>query len=56
MSYSAIQAGGRRRKQGHLELWYLFSKCFQVFSNHYGDEALLSWRWMNICLPMGSSE
>ena len=43
--------GGRRRKEGLSDLWHLSS---QVTITH--DGALLSWRWLNIWLPMGSSE
>jgi len=46
---SAIKAGGNMdRMEG---LWCL---PFQVTVACEG--ALLSWRWMNTCLPMGSSE
>jgi len=46
------QLGGRRRKGGgHLEWWHLSSQVTIVC-----EGALLSWRWLNTCLPMGSSE
>ena len=48
-SCSAYKAGGRR-KRGHSELWHLPS---QVTITR--DGALLSWRWLNTCLPMGNS-
>jgi len=51
MSHSATKAGGRRRKGGCSEFWPLSS---QVTITR--DGALLSWRWLNICLPVGSSE
>jgi len=50
-SCSAMTAGGRWRKGGCSERWHLFS---QVTITH--DGALLSWRWLNTCLPMGSKE
>ncbi|XP_076190115.1 protein unc-93 homolog A isoform X3 [Aptenodytes patagonicus] len=50
-SCSAYKAGGRRRKGGRSDQWRLSS---QVTITH--DGALLSWRWLNTCLPMGRSE
>jgi len=49
-SRSAHKAGGRRKGEGRLEQWRLSS---QVTVMH--DGALLSCRWLNTCLPMGSS-
>jgi len=40
--------GGR---EGHLKLWCLSS---QLTFMH--DEVLLSWKWLNSCLPVQSSE
>ena len=51
MSCSAIKAGGRRRKGGRSELWLLSTQVTIMC-----DGALLSWRCLNTCLPMGSSE
>ena len=50
-SWSAYKVGRRRRKGGHLEWWCLSS---QLISMHAG--ALLSWRWLNTCLMMESTE
>lgn len=36
---------------GSLEGWRLFSQVTIML-----DGALLSWRWLNTCLPLGSSE
>ena len=51
MSCSAIKAGERGRKGRHLELWHL--SCHVTIMN---VAALCSWRWLNTCLLMGSSE
>jgi len=48
---SAIRAQGGGRKRGCPEGWCLSS---QVTIKR--DEALLSWKWLNISLLMGSSE
>ena len=50
-SCSAITPGERRRKGGHSEIQHLSS---QVTVRR--DAALLSWRWLNTCLPTGSGE
>jgi len=36
---------------GCLELWCLSSQVTVM-----RDEALLCWKWLNICLPMGNSK
>jgi len=52
MSCSAIKFRERRRKgEECLELWCL---SFQVIVMH--DGALVSWKWLNVCLLMGNSE
>jgi len=52
LSYSAAKAVGKQEeREGCLELRRLSS---QGTVTHQG--ALLSWRWLNICLLMGSSE
>ena len=38
-------------KGGHSEWWHLSSQVAFTW-----DGALLSWRWLNSCLPAGSSE
>ncbi|TRZ24673.1 hypothetical protein HGM15179_002375 [Zosterops borbonicus] len=48
MSFSAIKNGRRR---GHLELW-----CFSSQVTTVNDEAQLSWKCLNTCLPMGNSK
>jgi len=52
MSCSADKAGGRRRKRGNILSYGVLPS--QVTVMH--DGALLSWRWLNTCLPMGRSE
>ena len=49
MSCSAYKAG--RRQGGRSEWWRLSSQVTIM-----RDGALLSWRWLNTCLLMGSSE
>ena len=51
VSCAACKAGGRRRKGGCSEWWRLSS---QVAIRR--DGALLSWRWLNTCLLMGSGK
>ena len=46
-----LKHGGRRKKGVCSEWWHLSS---QVTITR--DGALLSWRWLNTCLPMGSAE
>ena len=46
-----INGGKEQEGVEILELWHLTS---QVTITCHG--ALLSWRWLNSCLPMGSSE
>jgi len=48
---SAVKAGERRRKRGCLELLRLSSQVTVTY-----DEALLSWKWLNICLLIESSD
>jgi len=48
-SCSAIKAGGREEE--FLELW-----CFSSQVTVLLDEALLSWRWLNTSLLIGSSK
>lgn len=48
MSFSAIKNGRRR---GHLALW-----CFSSQVTIVNDEAQLSWKCLNTCLPMGNSK
>ena len=48
---SNINLGEEEGRGGCLESWCLSS---QVTITH--DGALLSWRWLNTCLPTGSSE
>lgn len=50
-SDSAIKAGGKQEEVWHLVLWHLSS---QVTIKR--DEALLSWKWLNVCLLMGTSD
>jgi len=51
VSCSSIKYGVKKRK-GRM-----FGVMEFVFPrNHYVWWALLSWKWLNICLPMGSSE
>ena len=53
VSCSAYKAGGRRRKGGRTCLkWQRLSSQVTIRC----DGALLSWRWLNTCLLMGSSE
>ena len=51
VSCSAYKAGEEEGRGGHSEWWHLSS---QVTVTH--DGALLSWRWLNTCLPMRRSE
>jgi len=48
--YSAIKAGGKKEEgwEKCSELEHLYSKV--TFTR---DRALLSWKWLNCCLPMG---
>jgi len=48
---SATKVGGKKEEGGHLELRCLSSKVTVMH-----DTVLLSWRWLNTCLLMGSSE
>ena len=50
-SHSVCKSGRGRQKGGRLERWRLSS---QVTIRR--DGALLSWGWLNTCLPMGSRE
>jgi len=45
------KAGGRRRRGERSERWRLSPQVTVM-----DDGALLSWRQLNTCLPMGSSE
>ena len=47
---SAMKAGGKRMKVGHSELCHFSSQV-----NFMSDGDLLSWKWLNTCLPMRSS-
>lgn len=38
-------------KGGHSEGWCLFSQVAVV-----SDGALISWEWLNTCLPIGNTE
>lgn len=49
VSCSLCKPGRRRRKGNHSDQWCLSSQVTCT-----GDRALFSWRWLNICLPMGS--
>ena len=49
-SCSAIKAGGKK-EEGRM--FGVMAFLFQVTVTH--DGALLSWKWLNTCLPMGSS-
>ena len=51
MSCSAYKAGEEEGRGGYSE-WCCLSSQVSVTR----DGALLSWRWLNACLPMGSSE
>jgi len=51
ISCSAYKSGGRRSKGGTFRVMAL---SLQVTIMH--DEALFSWRRMNTCLPIGSTE
>jgi len=51
ISCSECKAGGRRKKGRTFRVM-----AFVFPANHYRDGAWLSWRWLNTCLPMGSSE
>jgi len=51
MPCSAYKAGGRRKKGGCLEFGHLSSQLTIA-----DDRALLSWRWLSTCLPMGIGE
>jgi len=46
-----IRWGEEEGSRGHSEWWHLSSR-----DTVRCDGALLSWRWLNTCLPMGSSE
>jgi len=46
-----IKLGEEGRKGGHSELWHLSSQVTVSC-----DGTLLSWRWLNTYLPMGSRE
>lgn len=50
-SCSVYKVGEERGGVGHLEWWCLFSQVTVK-----GDGALLSWEWLNTCLPLGTSE
>ena len=50
-SCSVYKVGGRRKKKEEGDIWSLSS---QVIIMH--DGALLSWGWLNTCLPMGGGE
>lgn len=50
-SCAALKAGGKKEEGGHIR-----SDGIHFPSNHYVWWALLSWKWLNVCLLMGSTE